>query len=157
MECRDNDGGESGEVVEVLVRRRVDICCVQEMRWKGSDARMVKGRQGQKYKFVWLGYQEGVYDIGVLFSEECLDSVVSVTRVSERLMMMVRMGIGKLFVNVISGYAPQVGRSDGEDKFWCVMEKLMENAKDEEVVLIGGDLSEHVGRSTDGFEGVHAG
>ena len=47
--------GRTGEVVEVLVRRRVDICCVQEMRWNGSGARMVKGRQRQKYKFMWQG------------------------------------------------------------------------------------------------------
>ena len=32
----------------------------------------------------------------------------------------------------------------------------MENVKDEEV-LVGGDLNGHVGRSTDGFEGVHRG
>ena len=61
-------------------------------------------------------------------------------------------------MNVISGYARQVGRSDEEkDNFWCVIEKLMENVKDEEVVVVGGDLSGHVGRSTDGFEGVHGG
>uniref|UniRef100_UPI00358E0C29 craniofacial development protein 2-like n=1 Tax=Myxine glutinosa TaxID=7769 RepID=UPI00358E0C29 len=149
--------GRSGEVVEVLVRRRVDICCVQETRWKGSGVRMVKGRQGQKYKFVWQGCPEGVNGVGVLFSEEFVDSVVSVTRVSDRLMM-VKIMIGKLLVNVISGYAPQVGRSDEEkDKFWCAIEKLMENVKDEEVVVVGGDLNGHVGRSMDGFEGVHGG
>uniref|UniRef100_UPI00358E89BF craniofacial development protein 2-like n=1 Tax=Myxine glutinosa TaxID=7769 RepID=UPI00358E89BF len=149
--------GRSGEVVEVLVRRRVDICCVQETRWKGSGVRMVKGRQGQKYKFVWQGCPEGVNGVGVLFSEEFVDSVVSVTRVSERLMM-VKMMIGKLLVNIISGYAPQVGRSDEEkDTFWCAIEKLMENVKDEEVVVVGGDLNGHVGRSMDGFEGVHGG
>ena len=69
---------------------------------------MVKGRQGQKCKFMCQGCPEGVYGVGVMFSEEFVDSVVSVTRVSERLMM-VRIVIGKLFVNVISGYAPQVG------------------------------------------------
>uniref|UniRef100_UPI00358F58A9 craniofacial development protein 2-like n=1 Tax=Myxine glutinosa TaxID=7769 RepID=UPI00358F58A9 len=149
--------GRSGEVVEVLVRRRVDICCVQETRWKGSGVRMVKGRLGQKYKFVWQGCPEGVNGVGVLFSEEFVDSVVSVTRVSDRLMM-VKMMIGKLLVNVISGYAPQVGRSDEEkDKFWCAIEKLMENVKDEEVVVVGGDLNGHVGRSMDGFDRVHGG
>uniref|UniRef100_UPI00358F5306 craniofacial development protein 2-like n=1 Tax=Myxine glutinosa TaxID=7769 RepID=UPI00358F5306 len=149
--------GRSGEVVEVLVRRRVDICCVPETRWKGSGVRMVKGRQGQKYKFVWQGCPEGMNGVGVLFSEEFVDSVVSVTRVSDRLMM-VKMMIGKLLVNVISGYAPQVGRSDEEkDKFWCALEKLMESVKDEEVVVVGGDLNGHVGRSIDGFEGVHGG
>uniref|UniRef100_A0A8C4QPJ3 PX domain-containing protein n=1 Tax=Eptatretus burgeri TaxID=7764 RepID=A0A8C4QPJ3_EPTBU len=88
--------GRSGEVVETLVRRRVDICCVQETRWKGSGVRMVKGRQGQKYKFMWQGCPEGEHGVDVMFSEEFVDSVVSVIRVSERLMM-VRIVIGKLF------------------------------------------------------------
>uniref|UniRef100_UPI00358DF666 LYR motif-containing protein 2 n=1 Tax=Myxine glutinosa TaxID=7769 RepID=UPI00358DF666 len=136
--------GRSGEVVEVLVRRRVEICCVQETRWKGSGVRMVKGRQGQKYKFVWQGCPEGVHGVDVLFSEEFVDSVVSMTRVSET-WTMVKMMIGKLLVNVISEYAPQVGRSDEEkDEFWCAIEKLMENVKDEEVVVVGGHLNGHV-------------
>uniref|UniRef100_UPI0035900E75 ornithine decarboxylase antizyme 2-like n=1 Tax=Myxine glutinosa TaxID=7769 RepID=UPI0035900E75 len=46
--------------------------------------------------------------VGVLFSEEFVDNVVNVTRVSDGLMM-VKMMIGKLLVNVISGYAPQNG------------------------------------------------
>ena len=35
--------GRSMEVVEELHRRRVDVCCVQETRWKGSSARFVLG------------------------------------------------------------------------------------------------------------------
>ena len=44
--------GRSGEVVETLARRRVDICCVQETRWKGGSARMVTGKSC-KYKILW--------------------------------------------------------------------------------------------------------
>ena len=53
---------------------------------------------------MWQGYLEGVHGVGVMFSEEFVHSVANVTRVSERLMI-VRIVIGKLFVNVISGYA----------------------------------------------------
>jgi len=31
--------GRSGEVVEVMRERKVDICCLQETRWKGGGAR----------------------------------------------------------------------------------------------------------------------
>jgi exonuclease III len=30
-----------GEVVDVLRKRRVDVCCVQEARWKGEGAKMI--------------------------------------------------------------------------------------------------------------------
>ena len=118
---------------------------------------MLRGKQGQKYKFVWQGCPEGLHGVGVLISAEFVDSVVSVIRVSERLMV-VKMVIGRMLVNVISGYAPQVGQSDTEkDEFWCAVEKLMVLTSDNEVVLLGGDFNGHVGKSADGFEGVHGG
>ena len=37
--------GRSAEVVETLHRRKTDVCCVQETRWTGSDARVMgKGK-----------------------------------------------------------------------------------------------------------------
>jgi exonuclease III len=39
----------SGEVVEVLRKRRVNVCCIQEARWKGEGARLL-GRHDAKYK-----------------------------------------------------------------------------------------------------------
>ena len=32
--------GPSDEVVDVLHRRKIDLCCAQETRWKGRSARM---------------------------------------------------------------------------------------------------------------------
>ena len=31
----------SGEVVDALHRRKIDLCCAQETRWKGESARML--------------------------------------------------------------------------------------------------------------------
>ena len=46
--------GRSGEVVEVLTSRKIDVCCVQEVRWKGASARIVTGKNTE-YKFFWSG------------------------------------------------------------------------------------------------------
>ena len=78
--------GRSSEIVEVLERRRVDVCCVQETRWKGGKAKMVRGKSGQ-YKFLWQGCPEGIHGVGLLVSEKFVDKIVEVTRVNERLMM----------------------------------------------------------------------
>ena len=40
----------SGEVVDALHRRKIDLCCAQETRWKGESARM-PGANGRRYKF----------------------------------------------------------------------------------------------------------
>jgi hypothetical protein len=38
--------GRSGEVVDEVWRRRVDVCAVQETRWKGEAAKFVGARVG---------------------------------------------------------------------------------------------------------------
>ena len=148
--------GRSGEIVECLARRRIDVCCVQETRWKGGSARMLNGKRC-KYKLFWQGRPDGLHGVGVLLCEELVDKVVEVKRVSERLMM-VKFVVGKMLINVVSGYAPQTGRSDDEkDAFWDAVYDLVASLKKEEVVVFGGDLNGHVGRISDGYEGVHGG
>ena len=84
-----------------------------------------------------------------------MDKVVQVKHMSERLT--VKLVIGKCLMNVISGYAPKVGRSQVEkDMFWNAVYDLVERLM-EEMVVLGGDLNGHVGRESDGYEGVHGG
>ena len=51
--------GRSGEIVEILVRRRLDFYCLQETRWKGGNARTIGS-----CKFFWIGCEEGIIRIG---------------------------------------------------------------------------------------------
>src|SRR5260221_12351438 len=39
----------SGEVAEMVSRRCLDFCCLQETRWKGGGARTI-GSEGARYK-----------------------------------------------------------------------------------------------------------
>ena len=39
----------AGKVVEMLSRRRVDVSCVQETRWKSESARLICGKD-DRYK-----------------------------------------------------------------------------------------------------------
>ena len=41
--------GRAGELVEALADRKVDVGCIQEMRWRGSGCRFL-GAQGKRYK-----------------------------------------------------------------------------------------------------------
>ena len=38
--------GKGGDVCEELRKRMIDVCCLQEVRWRGQGARMlrIKGR-----------------------------------------------------------------------------------------------------------------
>ena len=97
----------SGEVVDAMVRRGVDMCCVQESRWKGGSARWL-GRRGERYKFFWMGTDDGSGGVGMLLAERWVDEVMAVQRVSERILL-VKLLVGRRVVNIISAYGHRSG------------------------------------------------
>ena len=44
--------GCAGEVVETLTRRKVNVCCVQKLRWRGASSRLITGKNSE-YKMYW--------------------------------------------------------------------------------------------------------
>ena len=46
--------GKGGEVCEELRKRMIDVCCLQEVRWRGQGARML-GMKGRRHKMWWSG------------------------------------------------------------------------------------------------------
>ena len=42
------------EIAEMLERRSVDVCCVQETRFRGMSLRMISGKAAE-YKLFWIG------------------------------------------------------------------------------------------------------
>ena len=144
----------SGEVVDALHRRKIDFCCAQETRWKGESARLI-GANGRRYKFFWQGCNKGT--VGVFIAERWIDSVVNVVRVNERIMY-VKLVIGKLIVNIVSAYAPQVGLSAEEkDDLWDSFIIVHSGVPKQESIFIGSNMNGHVGRDADGYGGVHGG
>ena len=130
--------------------RRLDFCCLQETRWKGGSARVLGG-----YKFFWKGCSEGVSGVGVLVAEKWVESVIEVKRVSER-MMLLRVRVGKRILNLISVYAPQVGRAmEEKEEFYGMLGKLMKEVSGEEMLMVCGDFNGHVGEKEEGYWGVH--
>lgn len=109
--------GRSAEVVDMLMRRKVNVGCVQEIRWKGEGAKMIKANS-VKYKLYWKGGREGLGRVGILLSERIVDKVVEVQRHGERVIR-VNIAFGKRIMNIISAYAPQSGHSDlVTEEFW---------------------------------------
>src|SRR6185436_10207234 len=66
--------------------------------------------------------------------------------------------IGNSIVNLISVYAPQVGRSmEDKEEFYALLGRTLVNLGEDEKLLLLGDFNGHVGERVDGFEGVHGG
>ena len=129
--------GRSREVVDMLVRRRVDVCCVQEVRYKGEGATTI-GSGEEKFKFWYSGCLAGGGGVGVLVRHELARSVVEVERFSHTVMK-VKIVIRKVIYQFISVYAPQVGRSDEEkSEFWEKLEDEVAGIPGKQGVILGG-------------------
>ena len=61
--------GRSGELVEALGERRIDIACVQEIRWRDSSCRYI-GATGKRYKLFWMGSEAKTEGVGIFVAEK---------------------------------------------------------------------------------------
>ncbi|KAK3552622.1 hypothetical protein QTP86_017898 [Hemibagrus guttatus] len=142
--------GKGSELADVMERRKVDILCVQETRWKGSKARSI----GAGFKLFYYGVDSKRNGVGVVLKEEFVRNVLEVKRVSDRVMSL-KLEIEGVILNVVSGYAPQVGcELEEKERFWSELDEVMESIPTGERVVIGADFNGHVGEGNTGDEEV---
>ncbi|KAK3517322.1 hypothetical protein QTP70_003396 [Hemibagrus guttatus] len=142
--------GKGRELADVMERRKVDILCVQETRWKGSKARSI----GAGFKLFYYGVDSKRNGVGVVLKEEFVRDVLEVKRVSDRVMSL-KLEIEGVMLNVVSGYAPQVGcELEEKERFWSELDEVMESIPTGERVVIGADFNGHVGEGNTGDEEV---
>ena len=84
---------------EELRKRRIDVCCIQEIRWKGQGARFV-GTSGRRYKLWWSRNDAGFGGVGILVREEISGNVVEVRTKSDKVMAIV-LTLGREVIRLI--------------------------------------------------------
>ena len=142
--------GKAMEIADVLRRRKVDIACVQEVKWKGSKAR----NMGHGYKLFYHGDTSNRNGVGIILQEERTKDILEISRISDRIILLkLACPNTKEVTTIISAYAPQQGLPElVKDQFYEQLETVTRQA---ETVIIGGDLNGHVGR--DGRESTSRG
>ncbi|KAF8370604.1 hypothetical protein PRIPAC_77033 [Pristionchus pacificus] len=130
----------------MMMRRRIDVLCVQEIRWKGDESRWANG-----YQLVCTegdGLKNGV---AVILSPRWSGCLVEVERANTRLMR-VRLDVDGEMITIISAYAPQIGLDKRtKNEFYAKVGEMMENVKVDEMLMIGGDWNGHVGKTAEIF------
>ncbi|KAK3507261.1 hypothetical protein QTP70_012974 [Hemibagrus guttatus] len=142
--------GKGRELADMMERRKVDILSAQETRWKGSKARSI----GAGFKLFYYGVDSKRNGVGVVLKEEFVRNVLEVKRVSDRVMSL-KLEIEGVMLNVVSGYAPEVGfELEEKERFWSELDEVMESIPTGERVVIGTDFNGHVGEGNRGDEEV---
>ena len=133
--------GRLRELVDAAIRRRVNILCIQETKWKGQKAKEV---EDTGFKLWYTGATPGRNGVGILIDRSLKDGVVEVKRQGDRIIL-IRLVVGDSLLNVISDYAPQVGLSESiKMQFWEDLDSMVSTVSTSEKLFIG-------------FERVHGG
>ena len=90
-----------GEISETLKRSCVDICCLQEVRWKGPGVKIV----GNGFKFLWRGDCKGEKSVGAIVENWLIGKVVGVERFHDRVIK-VSIVFGNAVWKVVTCYSP---------------------------------------------------
>lgn len=129
------------KVAEMLTCWKVDLCCLQETRWKRGSAHLVKGKNSTR-KFFWKGDQSGFKCVGIMLAKKLINNVIFVT-MYDHYCLWLRFLVETIIISVISCYPLQTALSTEEkDAFYNKTVNLVAAAPDED---------EH----SAGFEGVH--
>ncbi|XP_045458566.1 craniofacial development protein 2-like [Melitaea cinxia] len=145
--------GRGRALADVLERRRINIACLQETKWKGQRAREI----GAGYKFYYCGCDGKRNGVGIVLDRELKNKVMDVKRVNDRVIA-VKLLIEDSVLNVVSVYAPQTGCDDSmKERFWEDFDAVIMKVPECEEIYIGGDFNGYVGRMNDGYERVHGG
>jgi exonuclease III len=97
--------GKLRELVDTVIRRRVNILCIQETKWTGQKAKEV---ENTSFKLWYTGKKRSRNGVGILIDKRLKNRVVAVRRQGD----MIKLFFRDLVLNVISVYASQVGLSD---------------------------------------------
>ncbi|KAL4197283.1 hypothetical protein AMTRI_Chr04g250330 [Amborella trichopoda] len=74
--------GKSMELVDTMRRRRVNIACLQETKWKGEKAKEIDG-----YKLWYIGKDNNRNGVRIIVDKDLKDKVVNVKRIGDRLLL----------------------------------------------------------------------
>ena len=141
------------ELCQLLSRRKVDICCLQEVRYRNEGTRYF-GEGSERYKLLWKGNNEGTNGVGILVKDRLTENILSVERLSDRIIC-AKVIIESKIYNFVSVYAPQQGRLDIEkDLFYMALCDFLFKLPNKEEVVIAGDMNGHCGSDQINYESV---
>ena len=132
------------EVAEALKRRKVDVACIHEVKWKGKKAREI----GMGYKLFYSGESKRQNGVGIILKDTLSENTLAVEGISDRVILLKLIIINsRQKLDVIPAHAPQSGLDIVEhDIFYQDLEGIVSRLDlINENIFLGTDLNGHLG------------
>ncbi|ESN99426.1 hypothetical protein HELRODRAFT_162974 [Helobdella robusta] len=105
--------GRSMEIAEMLERRRIDISCIQETRWKSNGVCHVISDK-EKYKLFWNGQKTAKNGVGIFVRKPLAQEVLDIKRINSRLICSWKLDFKRFRKNFLRGKTTE---STDDDSF----------------------------------------
>jgi len=116
--------GKSMEVVDTMIRRRINFMCLQETKWVEKKA---KELDSSRFKLWYTGEVRSRNGVGIIVDKEWKKDIIDVKRIGD-LIIALKFVVELDTFNVISAYATQVGLEEHlKVKFWEELEGLIQD------------------------------
>jgi exonuclease III len=96
------------EIVDTMIRRRVNILYVQETKWKRKKTNEMKNIGFKLWYTCTISTKN---DVGIVLDKSLKDGVVDIKGQGD-MIILVKLLVRDLVFNVISAYVPQVGLNE---------------------------------------------
>ena len=127
-----------------MERLKINILGLSEVRWKGAGETTTG-----KSKFYYSGGEEHERGVGIILDEEASKSVKGYWAVSDRVLLL-KVAAKPLDLNIIQVYAPTSASSEEDtENFYEEIEKAKIQCKNQDPLIIMGDLNAKVGQRGD--------
>lgn len=105
--------GRSKELSEFLKTRQINICCIQDTKWKGSKSRDI----GNGYQLVYHGTNTKRKGVGIALDEHFKQRMIDEREKQQNNSLKLAID-GQPPLNIVSVYAPQTDCSEKKQDFW---------------------------------------
>ena len=138
------------EVTLLMEERRLNIFGISETREKISGRRVIHN----DYICLSSGDVGGKHGVAFIIAPAISHLVEKFVPINNRMAGMI-LKIGTSRILFMTVYAPQQGRNDEEkDRFFLQLQEEIDKLRQNEEVIVMGDLNGHVGQRTEGYEQV---
>ena len=104
------------------------------------------------YKLFWIRNKKGSERVGIFLTKDWVDKVIDISWVSDR-MIVIKLLVQGIIISIVSVYAPKYGLDDSQkDNFYDGPINFVRKLGKKEVVVIAGDLNDHVASKAKDFE-----
>ena len=141
-------GGEKSEgakmyaVTKEIAKANLLFCCLQEVRWRGIDSKIIQLDTGEKYEFHWCGHkkkrEEGV---GILIKVHP-DIEISTPDYNDP-RVIINIKVHGLNLRVVNGYAPTDANGTDKQKqlFYSQLRKAAVKTQKHQKLIVTGDFN----------------